>query len=173
MHYAEIQNSRQNVLWHGRIQNSREGFESLLEKMHRIEESNSDSVGGIFMNPTGNYHMPLKYFLEASGYREKTFLIDARRTVHLRTIMNLGTEKSDPEDAHVLASTPWFDQRYREKPGHDRSSLSEITRERDMIRKNVTRIINRMHGDLAAAFPEFSDLLAIDSTTGIAILDPL
>ena len=40
-----------------------------------------------------------------------------------------------------------------------------------MIRKNVTRIINRMHGDLAAAFPEFSDLLAIDSTTGIAILE--
>ena len=34
------------------------------------------------------------------------------RKVKHRTIMNLGTEKSDPEDAHVLASTPWFDQKY-------------------------------------------------------------
>ena len=24
-------------------------------------------IGGAFMNPTGNYHMPVKYFLESNG----------------------------------------------------------------------------------------------------------
>ena len=40
-----------------------------------------------------------------------------------------------------------------------------------MIRKNITRITNRIHGDIAAAFPEFSDLMGVDSSAGIAILE--
>ena len=135
MHYAEIQDGKQNVLWHGRIQNSRDGFDGLLEKLKTIERSNSDTIKGIFMNPTGNYHVPVKYFLEQNGFDGLIYMIDARRTVHLRTIMNLGTEKSDLEDAHVLASTPWFDQKYAERPGHERSPLSEITRNRDDKKK--------------------------------------
>ena len=171
MHYAEIQDEKGNVLWHGRFENSKQGLESILQKMRKIEESNSGQIGGVFMNPTGNYHIPAKYFLEKNGYSGLVYMIDARRTVHLRKVMNLNTEKSDPEDAHVLASTPWYDRKYMENPGHERNPLSEITRERDMIRKNITRITNRIHGDLAAAFPEFSNLLDVDSSTGMAVLE--
>ena len=38
-------------------------------------------------------------------------MFDARRTEHLRKVMNLGKEKSDPEEAHILASAPvegWY-----------------------------------------------------------------
>jgi hypothetical protein len=61
MHYAEMQDEKENVLWHGR-------FESILQKMRKKEGSNSNRIGGIFMNPTGNYHVPLKYFLEKNSF---------------------------------------------------------------------------------------------------------
>ena len=35
----------------------------MLEKLKLIEESNNQSIGAIFMNPTGNYHAPLKAYL--------------------------------------------------------------------------------------------------------------
>ena len=53
----------------------------------------------MFMNSTGNYNIPLKYFLEARG--NKVLLIDSRKTFHLRQIMNLVTEKSD-RGTHLL-----------------------------------------------------------------------
>lgn len=99
MHYAEIQDEKENVLWHGSFENSGEGFESILQKTRKIEESNSDQIGSVFMNPTGNYHVTVKYFLEKNGFSGPVYMVDARRTVHLRKVMNLNTEKSDPEDA--------------------------------------------------------------------------
>jgi transposase len=103
-------------MWHGSISNKREGFSNLIEKIHSLCRSNSQNVIGIFMNLTGNYHIPLKYFLEAKDYR--VFLIDSRKTFHLRHIMNLGTEKSDREDARILAATPWIDRNAAGKAGH-------------------------------------------------------
>ena len=66
-------------------------------------ESNNDKVQFIFMNPTGNYHVPLKYFLENNNFT--IYMVDARKTLHLRKMMNLNTIKSDSEDAHILAAT--------------------------------------------------------------------
>jgi DNA-binding HxlR family transcriptional regulator len=63
------------------------------------------------MNPTGNYHMPVKYFLESNG--NSVYVIDARKTEHLRMIQNYGKEKSDTEDASILASTESIYKAYR------------------------------------------------------------
>ena len=82
----------------------------------------------------------MKYFFEAKGNR--VFLIDARKTFHLRQIMNLGTEKSDRADAHILAATPWVDRDAACRAGHSRFSLSEITRLREIVNRNITRIAN-------------------------------
>jgi len=120
------------------------------------------------MSLTGNYHISLKYFLENNKFT--VYMVDARKTLHLRKIMNLNTIKSDSEYAHILAATPWHDPRYREYTGHNRSSLSNISRERDIVVKSITAIKNYIHSDLAVIFPEFTDLYDIDSSTGLAIL---
>ncbi|WP_084795488.1 transposase, partial [Acidiplasma aeolicum] len=98
------------------------------------------------------------------------YMVDARKTLHLRNMMNLNTIKSDSEDAHVLAATPWHDPRYMEYTGHNRSSLSNISRERNIVVKSITAIKNYIYSDLAAIFPEFINLYDIDSSTGMAIL---
>ena len=92
------------------------------------------------------------------------------KTLYLRKIMNLNTIKSDSEDAHILAATPWHEPRYREYTGHNRSSLSNISRERNVVVKSITAIKNYIYSDLAVVFPEFIDLYSIDSSTGLAIL---
>jgi aconitase B len=57
-----------------------------------------------------------------------------------------------------------------EYTGHNRSSLSSISRERNVVVKGITAIKNYIHNDLAAVFPEFTDLYSINSAAGMAIL---
>ena len=124
-------------MWHGRVENSREGFSELHEKIRTVEGSNSDRIVGAFMNPTGNYHMPAKYFLEYNGY--DVYVVDARKTEHLRMIQNLGEEKSDPEDATILASTARLDPHSISK-GHERLPESGLTRLLEQLKRNATMI---------------------------------
>lgn len=67
MHEVEIRNENGKKMWDERAENSREGFSELYEKIRMVEEIDSDRIGGVFMNPTGNYNMPVKYFLESNG----------------------------------------------------------------------------------------------------------
>ncbi len=136
MHEVEIQNENGKKMWHGRAENSREGFSELHEKIRTIEESNSDRIGEVFMNPTGNYHMPVKYFLESNGY--DVYAADARKTEHLRMIQNLGKEKSDPEDASILASSARSDAHAISK-GHERLPESGLTRLLEQLKRNTCK----------------------------------
>ena len=89
IYYAEIQDEKENRLWHGKIRNIKEDFEFLIDKISKVEKSKNDKVEFVFMNPTGNYHVPLKYFLESNNLT--VYMVDARKTLHLRKIMNLNT----------------------------------------------------------------------------------
>ena len=46
MHEVEIEIENGKKLWNGRVQNSREAFSELHEKIMTIEESNLDRIGG-------------------------------------------------------------------------------------------------------------------------------
>lgn len=168
MHEVEIQNENGKKMWHGRVENSREGFSELHEKIRTIEESNSDRIGGVFMNPTGNYHMPVKYFLESNGYN--VYVVDARKTEHLRMVQNLGKEKSDQEDASILASTARLDAHSVSK-GHERLPESGLTRLLEQLKRNATMILNIIASDLAAVFPEYTETFEIDSKVSLRILE--
>ena len=158
VHEVEIQNENGKKMWSGKIGNSREGFQQLLEKMRTVERSNSQTVAGVFMNPTGNYHMPVKHFMESNGY--KVYVVDARRTEHLRMVQNLGREKSDPADASILVSC-----------GHDRLPESGLTRLLEQLKSSTTAISNLIASDLAAVFPEYTRIFEIDSKVSLRILE--
>lgn len=168
-HEVEIQNENGKRMWAGRINNDRDGFESLLKKIATVESSNSQKVMGIFMNPTGNYHMPVKHFLESNNF--SVYVIDARRTEHLRIIQNLGKEKSDPEDASVLASTARLDPSAMDSRGHKRMPESGLTRMLEQLKNSATIITNMIGSDLAAVFPEYTDIFDIEAKTSLKILE--
>ncbi|OWP56613.1 MAG: hypothetical protein B2I17_05925 [Thermoplasmatales archaeon B_DKE] len=170
MHQVEVQNHDEKVMWRGQIFNNRKGFEELISKLKTIEKNNGDRIKGIFMNPTGNYHVPLQHFLETEGYR--VIYVDPRVTDYARKMSNLGKEKSDTVDAAMLASTPWKDKKAFDKKTHRREPVSELTRLRESVSRNVTRITNLIGSDLACVFPEYTEIFPdIDSTTSLAILE--
>lgn len=74
----EIQNHDEKVMWRGQVQSNRDGFNALPEKIHAVERSNNDSIIGVFINPTGTYHVPLQHFLESNRYR--VIYVDPRVT---------------------------------------------------------------------------------------------
>ncbi|MCL5873920.1 MAG: IS110 family transposase [Candidatus Thermoplasmatota archaeon] len=169
MHYVEIQNEEEKVKWRGQVTNDREGFDELLSKLKTIEKSNNDRVIGIYINPTGNYHIPVQYFLESNGYIVK--YVDARVTDYSRKIDNLGKEKSDRVDASVLASTPWNSKKIANKITHRRDPLSGLTRLRESVSENITRITNIIESDLACIFPEYVEMFqGVSSATSVALL---
>ena len=96
MHQVEVQNDRRKVLWRGQIGNNRTEFNELLEKLRTIERSNSDTICGIFINPTGTYHIPIQHYLESNGY--VIYYIDPKVTESARVTSNLGKERSDKVD---------------------------------------------------------------------------
>ena len=170
MHQIEIQNENEMVMWRGQISNNRKGFNTLLEKLRTIEGSNNDKVRGIFMNPTGNYHIPLHHFLESNGYM--VIYIDPRVTDYARKMVNLGKEKSDTVDASMLASAPWRDKKAFDRHVHIKNTVSGLTRLHQSVTRNITRITNIIGSDLACVFPEFMDMFSdIGSKTSMAILD--
>ncbi len=143
-HQIEIQNHDQKVMWRGQVQNNRNGFIDLLEKIHTIERSNSDSTIGVFINPTGMYHVPLQHFLESNGYR--VIYVDPRVTDFARKMENLGKEKSDKVDSAMLASAPWKNRKILKKKTHVRDPISELTRLLEIIKKNNTTRISKNDG---------------------------
>ncbi len=170
MHQVEVQNERRNVMWRGQIGNDRKSFHELLEKLRTLERSNSDAIAGIFINPTGTYHVPIQHFLETNGY--VVYYIDARVTESARVAENLGKVKSDKVDAHLLASAPWGSKKAMERKPHVRDNTSVVTRLMESVKKNVTRISNMMSADLAEVFPEFIDVFPdLTSKTALAMLE--
>lgn len=170
MHQVEVQNERRKVLWKGQIGNDRKGFNELLDKLRTIERSNSDTVAGVFINPTGTYHMPIQHFLETNEY--VVYYIDPRITESARITSNLGKVKSDKVDAHLLASSPWDNEKAMERKPHVRDNVSSLTRLLESVKKDITRISNVMSADLAEVFPEFLNFFPdITSKTALALLE--
>ena len=167
-HEVEIQNSEGKKMWHGRIANDREGFERLMEKMKIVERSNNQKIEGIFLNPTGNYHMPVKHSLESNGFI--VYVVDARKTHHLRMIQNLGKEKSDPEDASVLASTARKDEHAFDSRGHNTLRESGLTRLLEQLKRSSAVLTNLIISDLAAVFPEYTRMFSVDAKTSLNLL---
>ena len=168
IHRIEIQNDIGSAMWKGQIRNDRKGFEGLLEKFRTIEKSNSQSISAVFMNPTGNYHAPLKAFLESNDFR--VILVEARISEHIRMMLNLGREKSDSADASVLAATARMKPSIVDTGSHERSALLGIARMMESVKKNITRLIIQIKSDLAAVFPEYPFYDDVDSRTSLEIL---
>lgn len=145
MHQVEVRIQGNKVIWRSRIRNNRNGFLEFLDKIRNLQKNNSDSVIGIYVNPTGTYYVPLQYFLESHGYR--LIYLDARITYSARTMSNLGKEKSDRVDAHMLTSTPWLPGNAKDKAPHMRYDTSHLTRVLESVKKNITRKSNILHAD--------------------------
>ena len=98
MHEIEAQDNNGKVLWRGKIGNERKGFEMIREKIETLVEGQKQEIVGIYMNPTGNYHVPLKYFLSTLGFN--VILVNPIISKSIRNVSGFGKGKTDSVDAH-------------------------------------------------------------------------
>ena len=170
MHEVEVQDEEEKTMWKGRIGNDKQGLASLAEKLAVIERSNNQKIVGVYINPTGNYHVPLQRFLQSKGYR--VVAVNPIMSAHARNMDNMGRTKSDSADAATLASIPWKKRGMKEARSHERDELSELTRMHEAVDRNITRILNTIWSDLAAVFPEFAQLIEyLKSKTALTLLE--
>ena len=149
MHEVAVIDEKGESIWSGRIGNDRAGFLGLLNKLKNTEESRGDWIAGIYMNPTGSYHMPISHFLREKGY--PVYEINPIITSSIRSATNMGRNKSDRVDAFSLAVTGLYHKGSR---NHERADASVLTRYRQKLVEEMTRLLNFLEGDLAATFPE-------------------
>ncbi|EQD58527.1 transposase [mine drainage metagenome] len=147
----EVQNEEEKTMWKGRIGNDKQGLDTLAEKLSVIERSNNQKIVGVYINPTGNYHVPLQHFLQSKGYR--VVAVNPIISANARKMDNLGRTKNDSADAATLASIPWKKKGMQGARSHERDELSELTRMHEAVDRNITRIVNSIWSDIAAVFP--------------------
>jgi transposase len=120
------------------------------------------------MDPTGNYHVPLKYFLSCLGYN--IILVNPIISKSIRNVSGFGKGKTDAVDAHSLESTPRFKAYIGN--GHERSGNSELTRMGERLSNEMKKLINYLSSDHASVFPEYLLFLNnIDTSTYLKQLE--
>ena len=162
MHEVEVQNEEEKTMWKGRIGNDKQGLDTLAEKLSVIERSNNQKIVGVYINPTGNYHVPLQRFLQSKGYC--VVAVNPIISANARKMDNMGRTKNDSADndsadAATLASIPWKKKGMQGARSHERDELSELTRMHEAVDRNITRIVNNIWSDLAVVFPELAQLI--------------
>ena len=165
MHEVAIVNENAEIVWSGRVGNNRIGFQDLLAKLKTIEKSRNDKIMGMYANPTGNYHMPVSCFLRKSGY--DVHEVNPILTSSIRKAMNMGKNKSDRVDSYSLALTPLYNKNHK---NHERLSTSVLTRYRQKLTNEETRLINLLRCDLAAAFPEIMTILDMRKVSALKLI---
>ena len=59
IHRIELQNKDGKAMWRGQVNNDRDGFTKLLDKLRIIERSNNQSISAVFIEPHGE--LPYAY----------------------------------------------------------------------------------------------------------------
>lgn len=168
-HAAQVRLSHVRVLERRMaVQNTREGFEAFWEKISGWREKTGALGIVCAVEPTGNYHQALSYFLESRG-ADVVFVSNHVADLNRRTLD--GTwDKNDPRDAHNLCDL--LEQGkvlFYSVVGDAFSDLRRLARclKRARVQAAAERIRLR-NGILPVAFPEADDLLprgAADLTT--------
>jgi transposase len=146
---------------------SRAGFERFRAFLARIAPDPAAVVVGV--EASGHYHLTVADFLAEAGYA--AVLVNPYRATQFRR--SQGTRaKTDRLDARALArfvaggagsSLPAADERL--------AGLRELTRFRAELVRDRTTALNRLHGALDVAFPEFPRLVhTIHCPTALALL---
>ena len=141
------------------IPNSREGFESLLQRIESVSDDLSRAKVGL--EATGHYSCSLLGFLIGKGLT--TFVINPLHTNLYRKSLSLRKTKTDRVDSRTIAAMMMSDMDL--KPYSDTSyhneELKSLTRyrfdkvkERAKLKSSVARLVNKLFPELEKLVPD-------------------
>lgn len=137
-----------------KINNTKNGFESLLFKIEQIKEANRCNKVVIGLEPTGHYWKALSNFLTRNGYL--VFLVNPYHVKKSKELDDNTQTKSDPKDAKVIGKLV-TEGRFLEiySPTGPWSELRVLSNNRSQLRTKLSAVLNNIHAILDEYFPEY------------------
>ena len=159
-HAAQVRLSHVRVLERRMaVPNTRAGFEAFWERVSGWREKTGALGIVCAVEPTGNYHQSLAYFLESRG-ADVVFVSNHVADLNRRTLD--GTwDKNDPRDAHNLCDLLEQGKAlFYSLPGEEVSDLKRLVKILRRARVEEAALRTRLrNGILPVAFPEADALL--------------
>lgn len=151
-----------------RINNSAEGFNKFIEKLHAISTNRGDFLLGL--EATGIYGENLWEFLNASGYDVK--LLNPFQTTRYREQHTMKKVKNDNIDSWIIALF-LKDGKYSSGfvTDDEYQSLRTLYRNRATIQSDMKEVKKRILTQVTVTFPELENAIDIFSVSGLALLD--
>lgn len=137
-----------------KINNTKNGFESLLLKLEQLKLSNGCKTIVIGIEPTGHYWKALCNFLMRNGYM--VFLVNPYHVKKSKELDDNNQTKSDPKDAKTigkLITEGRFFEIY--SPTGPWNELRVLNKNRSQLRTKLSAVLNNIHAILDEYFPEY------------------
>ena len=142
--------------------NDRKNFEKFLAKISRWQKKYECSKVVIGMEPTGNYGLPLEYFLKQSGF--DVYRVSPLTVSRIKDAMDNSPLKSDKKDALLIAKLLSEGNVLTPSPlDENMETVKTCILTMEDLDKIQGQLANHMESSLAAHFPEYTK----------AIKDPL
>ncbi len=151
-----------------RIENDKDGYSSLIEKLETISSDKTNFLVGL--EATGIYGENLLEFLLSKGYNVK--LLNPFQTSRYREQTTMKKVKNDNIDSLMIALF-LKDGKYSEGyvTDDEYQSLRTLYRNRTTIQNDMKDVKKRILTNLAVTFPEFEYIVNPFTNIGLALLD--
>ena len=158
IHWARITNYRGVDLCKPvKINNNIKGFESLVEKLKKIEIKNKSDKIMIGMEPSGHYWRALGWYLKLHESQPILVGVNPYHTKQAKELDDNSQTKSDKKDALIIAHLV-RDGRYFDTylPENEYAEMRVLNSERQRIMKQISRANNVIVAVMDEYFPELS-----------------
>jgi transposase len=149
--------------------NSRRGYDNFITKVHQQSQQSNVKDLVFAIESSCNLWLTLLHFLQEKGY--SVVQVSPLTTRHSRPMLNHDFSRTDPKDALLIADNArsgYFD--FLTCYSDDQQTLHALGIAYDKLRKNLVQQRTRIHSLLDRIFPEFCQLLNLETKTAAWLL---
>jgi len=138
----------QSLLRRYSVENNRKGFEDLIERTRQVQREHGLGKLVYGLEPTGNYHKPLAYWLQSHG--QMVVMVSNKSIAENRETLDGRWDKNDTKDsANVADLVSQGKCQYLEQPGSDLRELRTLLCLRERLKKNERSVRIQIRNGLA------------------------
>lgn len=155
-----------------KINNTINGFESLMERLAKLKKKRNCDKIVIAMEPSGHYWKALAWYLKAHEMRLEVAGVNPYHTKLTKELSDNSPTKSDKKDALVIANLvrngEYFEMHL---PEAEYAELRVLNSERQRLMKQISRANNTIIAIVDEYFPELETIWKpVTCATALAVL---
>ena len=162
---ATLIDENQKKLFYQKFSMNKNGFESFLEKVEKIDKS----LIQILMESTGIYYISLLSYLMNAGFN--VTVINPLLVHNFHKSMSLRKTKTDKKDSFIIALFALKNPEILAKQNKQMSTIKRLCRERDKLSEEIAKVKTEIKSELIILFPELEKNVNIFTKTMLLLLE--